>query len=212
MSMFRSFLIVGLLITAMGSSNAAGLIVNGSFEEASGIAPNSTLSPGATNLTGWTVIGSGNLIWCNSSTYCARPASDGVYSLDLTGLTNVAPYAGVQQEVATVIGTTYELTFSLAGRSDSFPVSVSATAGSTSASFQAGAALWETKSLVFAATDISTMISLIGESSGGQGLIIQLDNVSVSAIPELHTSSMLVTGLAALVALRRRRRTDPSKI
>ncbi|MBL8351130.1 MAG: DUF642 domain-containing protein, partial [Burkholderiaceae bacterium] len=126
-----------------GALRAQNLVSNGSFEvAAAGTLPNATLVPGATSLTGWTVIGSGNLLWCDSSSYCNRPAFDGVFSLDLTGLVNLAPYAGVEQAVATTVGRQYSLGFALAGRSDSVPVSVRASAGGASAVFQTASADW----------------------------------------------------------------------
>jgi Protein of unknown function (DUF642) len=190
------------VLTALPAS-AINLLTNGSFEVATGISSNATLSAGATNLTGWTVIGGGNLLWCDSS-FCSVPPSDGAFSLDLTGLTNVAPYAGVQQFIATLPGAMYELTFDLSGRSDSIPVSVQATAGTTTSLFSTPLATWSSRKLSFTATSSSTMISIVGVSAGGTGLDIQIDNAAVSAtqIPEPSRAALFLCGGLILIGSR----------
>ncbi len=204
----RTMASITLAVTLAFTTHAsANILVNGSFEQAANLNTNSTLAAGATNLTGWTVVGGGNLIWCNSGPYCARPANDGAYSLDLTGLTNVAPYAGVRQTVATQVGTAYELQFAIAGRSDSAPIALLAQAGDTAATFSNAGAAWQTKTLSFVASTASTSITLSGVSAGGTGLMLALDNVSLVAapVPEPGTWALMLGGVAALGALARRR-------
>ena len=190
---------IALLLPSIFSiqAEAVNLVQNGSFEIATNLAANSTLAPGATNLTGWEIFGSGNLIWCNSATYCARPAAEGTYSLDLTGLTNTFPYAGVSQAIATTVGTKYDLTFALAGRSDSTPVSVKVLAGSLAQTFSNASANWASQSLSFIAAASETPISISGLSAGLSGLIIQIDNVQVQAspVPEPASWALLVAGV-----------------
>jgi len=182
---------------------------HGSFEYATGIAPNSTLSPGATNLTGWTVIGGGNLTWCDSCPYCEVPASNGNYSLDLTGLVNMPPYEGVSQTINTVLGVQYQLLFDLSGRYDSIPVSVLATAGASSQTFtnsdlQEGFYGWATETLPFTGTGGPTVISLLGTFAGGDDPDLSIDNVIVT--PEPATWAMMLVGIAGLGAAMRRQR------
>ncbi len=207
-SALRTAVVLGAVLNFVTPACAINLVMNGSFETATGISPNDTLAPGATNLDGWTVIGGGNLIWCDSSSYCNRSPSDGIFSLDLTGLTNAAPYAGVQQAIATVPGTAYILTFDLTGRSDSLPVSVQASAGTATAPFANPSATWLTQTLPFIATAASTTISVVGTSSGGTGLDIQIDNVQVTAVPEPSTLAMLAAGIGVLLSTTRRRRSQ----
>jgi Protein of unknown function (DUF642) len=187
--------IVSTALPLLAMPASANLLANGSFESAAR-SPNSVIDVGSTDLTDWSVVGSGNLLWCDSSAFCARPAFDGSYSLDLTGLTNRAPYAGVTQSVATLVGETYELTFALAGRSDATPVSASATAGSVSAVFSNTTDSWETKKLSFVASESLTPITLLGLSAGGSGLILQIDDASLIAtpIPEPSTWALLLCG------------------
>lgn len=198
---------IGVLAVLSGSlvpaHSNANLLTNGSFEVATNLAPNSTLAPGATNLVGWTIVGSGNLIWCDSGFYCAKPAFDGVYSLDLTGLTNSPPYAGVAQIVTTLPGQVYDLSFALAGRTNNVPVSVEVHAGSVSQVFTNPTAAWVTQSLSFTASGAQTEIRIIGSVAGGQGLTIQLDDVSLAAIPEPITPALFLSGLL-LIAHRLR--------
>lgn len=205
----RTVAVIGLLamLSLPAALRAQNLVSNGSFEvAAAGTLPNATLDPGATNLTGWTVIGGGNLLWCDSSSFCNRPAFDGTFSLDLTGLVNQAPYAGVQQAVATTVGRQYSLGFALTGRSDSVPVSVKASAGGATSIFQTATADWVQHRLDFTALSSSTIVSIVGESAGGSGLALQLDAVSVvaSAVPEPATAATLLAGLAAVLAARLR--------
>jgi len=197
-----------LAILLAAPAGAINLLTNGSLEFATGISPNATLSAGATNLTGWAVIGGGNLLWCDSS-FCSIPPSDGAFSLDLTGLTNVAPYAGVQQSIATVPGTTYELTFDLSGRSDSVPVSVQASAGTTSSLFSSNLASWSSRTLSFSANASTTTISIVGISAGGTGLDLQIDNAAVAEtpVPEPTSAVLLLSGGLVIVSARRLQRS-----
>ena len=201
----KSLVLFTLTPLVLSPAIAQNLLTNGSFETAIAIAPNATLAAGATNLTGWTVIGGGNLLWCDSGPFCARPASTGTFSLDLTGLTNSAPYAGVSQSIVTAVGLRYQFTFDLAGRSDSIPVAVQATAGSTTGTFGNSTATWSSRSLDFTATSVATVISILGVSAGGTGLIIQINNASVvpSPIPEPSQWLLLACGGFAVLGVTR---------
>jgi choice-of-anchor C domain-containing protein len=91
----------------------AGLITNGSFED--GVDPGKfiTLHAGSTNLTGWEIT-HGNVDYIG---YYWQ-ASDGVRSVDLDGLYTAGRMA---QNIATVVGEEYELTFDLSGNPDGPP-------------------------------------------------------------------------------------------
>lgn len=209
----RLLLLGASLFVLSAPANAAQLITNGSFETATGIGSDVTLAPGATNLTGWTVIGSGNLLWCVNGGICSFAASDGKYYLDLTGLINVAPYAGVKQSIATLPGASYTLSFDLGARSDAVPVGLTASAGATSALFSTTSAGWTRHSLAFVATGATTLISLVGASVGGSGLALHLDQVSVvgDSLPEPADWALMLAGLGLVGAtLRQRRAVRPA--
>ncbi|MBL8352576.1 MAG: PEP-CTERM sorting domain-containing protein, partial [Burkholderiaceae bacterium] len=71
---------------------------------------------------------------------------------------------------------------------------------------QTASADWLQHRLDFTALSSSTIVSIVGESAGGNGLALQLDAVSVvaSAVPEPATAATLLAGLAAVLATRRR--------
>jgi hypothetical protein len=215
-----AFAAAALLSTA---SHATNLLTNGSFENPAGFVDNTgggamLLDPGATTMTGWTVIGSGSVLWAGpgSTVYMGGLSpSNGQYFLDLTGLTNQCPpigteCAGVTQTVSTVFGEVYQLSFDFGGRVDSTPVSIEVFAGAASQSFWTPVVTWTTETMSFIGTGSPTTISLVGTYAGGSGLELSLDNVVVtpSAIPEPSTWAMMALGFASLgfAAFRQGRR------
>jgi hypothetical protein len=106
--------VVGALAIAFLCSAAhANLITNGSFETP--LIPTggfTNFGTGSTSITGWTVVGPQASIVSGSYTSLGLrfPAEDGNQWLDLTGdLSNRAE--GVRQTVATIAGTSYNLSF-----------------------------------------------------------------------------------------------------
>jgi hypothetical protein len=145
------------------------------------------------------------------------------YALDLTGYTNGAPYAGVQQSVATTSGNTYALTFYLGAEINGVGTySIQACGGSTCQTFSVVIATatsgspqnsWTFETLDFTAISASTLISLLGTNSGGVQEYIGLDNVSlvdtgVSATPLPAALPLFASGIAAmgLFGWRRKRK------
>jgi len=214
-------IVLGIAALCMALNSHANLLVNGSFENGNFVPsePGSMLlSAGATDITGWTVIG-GGLAWDGPTNPYNLTASDGNYFLDLTGDYDAAPYGGVQQTIATTIGGQYELTFDI-GTSTTYdsnegsvpliPVSVLATAGSSSQLFTTttptGINQWESFSYDFTATSASTLISLQGQATENIQYI-GLDNVSVQLVPEPGTLALFAgSGLFALIGWRRSRK------
>ncbi len=177
---------VGGLLTA-SPVDARELVTNGSFE--SGTFNNNgqggdPLPLGSTDITGWTVI-SDEIAWINNvNAYSGVTATDGVFSLDLTGFTDFPPHGGVTQNLTTVIGQKYALTFDL-GVNTAYgsSVAVQASVGGVSSVFnfdapQAGQS-WSKKVVTFTATDVSTTLSLTGTQANQY---IGLDNVSVNEL------------------------------
>lgn len=195
-----------------GSAGATSILVNGSFEQGTTIAPAvfKYLPAGNTGVTGWTITG-------DSIDYIGSlwQASDGTRSLDLSG--NAA--GGVKQTFATVVGTSYTVAFDLAGNVTQAPSikSVRASAGSVTQDFTfditghtLGNMGWTTHSFSFTATSTTTTLafsSLNGTSASGPAL----DNVSVnptSPIPEPSTALLIGAGFLALAGAKRRTRAQ----
>jgi hypothetical protein len=211
---------------AAASAAHANLIVNFGFEE--GMHTNDgnnteILSAGATDITGWTVIGS-HVAWIEDPNPFGLQASDGIRFLDLTGYTAGAPFGGVTQTIATTPGLEYQLTFALGTYTTRWggpPVGITASAGSTSLTFTDlnphSSPTWTVYFVPFTATDTSTVITLVGSAGVNY---IGLDSVDVECIsstgcprtgvPEPATLSLLGLGLAILGITRRRdTRADP---
>jgi hypothetical protein len=176
------------------------------------------LPTGATDITGWTVIG-GGLAWDGTANPYNLTASDGNYFLDLTGDFDSAPYGGVQQTVATTIGQNYQLSFDV-GTSTTYDsdegsvpliaVSIQTTAGSSSdlvtTTIPDSINEWQPFSFDFTATSASSTISLVGQASENIQYI-GLDNVDLEAVPEPGTLTLLASsGLLVLVSCRRFRK------
>jgi choice-of-anchor C domain-containing protein len=184
---------------------------NGSFENGSG-APASltTLGPGDTSITGWSVTGNG-IDWIG--TYWM--AANGTYSLDLSA----GAAGGIEQTFDTVAGHDYSVTFALAGNgaggSTVKMVQVQATGGAqitysfdtTGTSYSAMG--WTTQTYSFTATGPSTTLSFTSLENSAYGPA--LDNVAVTDVtpvptPALSTWALLgLAGLLGLVAWRLRR-------
>ena len=177
------------------------LIHNGGFESAGGFSGGfETIGSG---LDGWTIGGTVDLI----NTYWT-PAS-GSYSLDLNG----GGAGSIWQSFATVVGRTYNVSFSLAGNPEGggdkfFYASVTAPVaftfeidGKTLANMG-----WVRKSFSFVATSGTSTLSFVGDpyhSYYGAAL----DDISViAAVPEPATYGMLLAGLGMVGCWARRRK------
>lgn len=207
--------VVAALIAGCGAAQA-NLLTNGSFElgslQNSGY---STETMGSTNMTGWTVVGD-NLAWFHSAFNGGElTASEGVKFLDLTNTTTGCnPCGGVEQNIATVIGETYALSFDLGSSSIyAVPSSITATmqivvggvVSQTFTSTASGANNWESFSKTFVASSANTTIRLVG--SFAQQDYVGLDNVSVVAtpVPEPGAWALMLAGLAAVGSVASRR-------
>jgi hypothetical protein len=229
---FRNALLTAAVVLAAGTGAAqANLLTNGSFETITNFVNqgNDTmlLPVGSTTMTGWTVNGTaaGNdgVAWIGPTNPFNITAQDGSYALDLTGYSNGAPYAGVQQSVATTSGDTYALTFYLGAEINGVGTySIDACGGSTCQTFSVVISTatsgtpqnsWTLETLDFTASGPSSVVSLLGTNSGGVQEYIGLDNVSlvdtgVSATPLPAALPLFASGLAGmgLFGWRRKRK------
>jgi hypothetical protein len=189
------FLVLALRLT----DARAGLVVNGSFEEATNAATLTyvSLSPGATNIPGWTTTNA-ELTWDGPQIGLTPPlsAAQGSDFLDLTGTHDASPYGAVFQTLATTIGQPYQVSFELGSDKyyDSYysggvlftapAVTVSlngAAAFSATNNFPTLSNYWHTWSFEFTASASNTRLMFTGASTARLAYI-GLDNVMVTAV------------------------------
>ena len=209
---------LSLFCGAAALSAQAAPFQNGSFETYTGAALGTfaNLPAGSTDLTGWTVVGTGGVDAIG--TYWT--AEDGAVSVDLSG--NGGAGSGVEQTFDTVAGTAYTVTFALSGNpvcaAPIKDLNVNATPGGVLSAYShdsTGTSLpaipWTTETYVFTATGTSTVLSFTTPNTSACGPA--LDNVRVVAnaavaVPALSEWSL---GLLALaiggLGMRLRRRT-----
>ncbi|HEY0766381.1 MAG TPA: DUF642 domain-containing protein [Steroidobacteraceae bacterium] len=221
-----------LSVASLGACAAAhaNLLGNGSFEQGTHTNDGNnteTFIAGATSMPGWTTTGA-FVSWIGDPNPFGLSAQDGKFFLDLTGYKAGAPFGGVTQTIATTAGQTYDLSFYLGSRTDIWggpPVSITASAGGTSALFTDNAhhdtSTWTLENLLFTAgAGSSTVITLAGAAGVNY---IGLDNVDVectsadgcsggggggTSVPEPATLTLFGLGMAALGIARRRRITS----
>lgn len=199
-------------------------IINGSFEQ--GISNDAygftTLNSGDTSITGWTV-GGDSIDWIGNY----WQAADGSRSLDLNGL---HPGSISQTLSGLTSGQTYAVSFELAGNPAGGPepktLSVAASAGSNTYTFNAtNTSLetmgWVTESFFFTANATSTLLSFTSTTTGFSGNETYpsafgpaLDNVSIAAVGETRATPLPAAlplfagglGVLGLLAKRRKRK------
>jgi choice-of-anchor C domain-containing protein len=203
--MNRILLTIAIVCLAVTPASAA-LFQNGSFEN--GLNPPtsgfSTLYGGSTDISGWTV-GGHSIDWIGDYW---QPAEGARNSVDLNGN---AP-GSISQAFDTTPGTTYRVTFAMAGNPDSGDryKDLRVTANGTSADYTFdilgkthSIMGWDTREFFFAAsgsqTTLLTFLSLETDAYGPA-----LGNVTVAPVPAPATIYLLVTGLIGLVGMRRR--------
>ena len=183
-------------ILANGAAGA-NLVDNGKFANVGKVYVENTsqgaddlLTPGATDIPGWTNVGgpngTGNEMWIqphNTYGLTSSPANPGGFFVDLTGEGPVQPYGGLEQSIATTAGQKYVMTFYLGGDSyyDAHPPVLIAHAGHASGSYTftpTGRNQWVRETLDFTAYGSSTVIKFRGKSYS-PNFYIGLDSVSV---------------------------------
>lgn len=204
-------ILFALAALATAVSAQAAIVTNGSFE--AGTAPGvfTTYGTGSPAISGWT-IGIGNVDYIGSY----WQASDGVRSIDLNGGT----IGTISQTIMLNPGSRYVLTFDMSANPDGglgrnpYDVAVGLTGVAPSAFSYAltGAnsrsnMLWSGRTLTFTAVNAATVLSFTSLQANGCCFGPALDNVSVSAVPEPATWSMLIIGFGLVgVGARRRNR------
>jgi len=190
---------------------AQNLVVNGSFENGAAINGGfRVVGAGDNSITGWNIT-SGSVDYIGNY----WQAADGVRSIDMSG--NGAGTLA-QQTIATTVGQEYLVGFWMAGNPDDAPSLKQLEAsfgGSQIFDFQTtpyvttrNNMLWEYKSFRTIATSTSTDLWFRSLNNTPYGPA--LDNVSVSAVPEMGGMINLASGLLAptlgVMVVRRRSR------
>lgn len=199
--MLRLCLTLGTAALFATGAHAAAF-QNGSFEAGSFVDTPPTdnidqLFAGSTAITGWTVIGGSDIAWERNGT-----ASSGLFSLDLTGYTDQAPYGGVRQTFDTVAGHHYALSYdvgNIASNNAAVSASINGVTIFTFVNPTAGGGTtptYRTGTTSFFANGAATQLDLLGVAGGDA---IFLDNVSVvdldaSGVPEPISWSMMIVG------------------
>ena len=200
--MMKKMLLAAVLVAGSFGTGHAATIINGGFEAP--VAVNSFDTLTGTQLTGWTIGGSIDLI----GTYW-EPA-EGDQSIDLNGDQQGSISQWITDLVANV---TYEISFAIAGNSDSAPTVKTMTvdvggAPSTYTFDTTGSDVplpmnWVYQTFTFTATGSSMLLTFASQDAGSWGMA--LDDVSIAAVPAPAGGLLLLGALGGLAALRRRK-------
>jgi Protein of unknown function (DUF642) len=201
----KNLIVAGVFMASAGLASAANLLVNGSFENPAGTSYAALPGSDAT-ITGWTTLNTG-VEWFNplASYPVLGAAADGVMVVDLAN--TIYSSGGIQQ-------TFYNLSFSLststfAGRGPVSAVDVTV-AGNTSTFTINNSAVpfaWTPIAYSFQASGATTTLSF-NNTQDAYTHFAFVDGVSVTAVPEPGEWALMLSGLAVVAALVRRRRVS----
>ncbi|MGO9097400.1 MAG: DUF642 domain-containing protein [Bryobacteraceae bacterium] len=219
--------LVGIVVLlALPMHAAADPIINGSFETpVMNPGTYQDFGVGSTGITGWTVVGDDSVSLVSGAftqESIAFVAEDGSQWVDLAGQSS-NNVEGVEQTVATTVGTTYTLSFWVGNVYDGGVYfgptsSVEAVLGGimgtpldtvTNSIIDPTEQSWEQFSFQFTASGTATTIDFLNQSPASNWNT-GLDNVQLTAngarVPEPGTMSLLGAGLILGLGLFRRRK------
>ncbi|CAM3290694.1 hypothetical protein SPAN111604_14870 [Sphingomonas antarctica] len=219
--MFKT-MIIAAAVFAVPATAATNLIGNGGFESPG--APNGGYLQGfGGNTDGfWTVTGNDVLVL--NTNYVENGitfnAFEGSNALDITGSGNTGPADGLYQDVATVAGRSYNLSFALGNGSDApqgatylLPSSIGLTIGGgvaqnfTNAAISPNGINWAIQNYRFTATGSTTRVAFTNNTPGGDNYA-GLDAVSLTAVPEPASWALMLGGFGLMGGAMRRRRSN----
>ena len=197
---FKQLAVVATLLLGSSLTHAASPIFSDDFN--SYVADQLNWTP--TALSGWTVSPNGTVDLIGAGGVLDFIPGNGSY-VDLDGTTSSSGL--FSNNVNLVGGTTYRLSFDLAGSHRESAETVNVNFGSTNASYSLNSAdPFSTLTLNFTpASNGSYSFSYL--NVGGDNVGALLDNVSVSAVPEPEIYAMLLAGLGLMGAMSRRRKS-----
>jgi choice-of-anchor C domain-containing protein len=220
-----SRLLAGLIVLCVGGTAAAAPFQNGSFESGT-VTPCNTFNISGAVITGWN-INVGNVDWEGPLPSCGWQSSSGNASLDMVG-SSAGGIGGIEQTFDTVPGTTYQVSFDMAGNTGAPPVikplDVTINGVTTHFTFDTtghtGSAMgWTTHTLLFTATGASSTIQFVSDVSASGGTLnagAALDNVRIGLpgaavaveVPLDWAQWLAALAIAALAATGLRRRAQ----
>ena len=181
--------------TCLGTQ-AATIVVNGSFESETG-----------TSITGWTV--TGGTISVETSFDVFSAASDGNNFLVYAGSAGTAG-GSISQDLSTIIGQQYRVTFDYgySRKASPFANAMEVTLGTSTPTIFNGVAttkdVFQSFEFLFTATGATTNIRFREQLSTQASTDAYLDNISVIAIPEPSRAILIGFGFLGLLLRRRR--------
>jgi len=203
-------------LTATAGASPSNLIQNGSFETTTTPVPTDGYltvdALDSTTIPGWTVVTpsvydtTGGSVDVVSSGYNGWGCEDGSNCIDLAGTTGVP--GGLSQDVATIPGAEYSLSFYSAVNGDQTPgvshtlgVTVNGSAVDTVTAVSAGTPLkWVQNTVTFTATSATSPIEFDDTTLGDQNQGPTLDNVSLTVVSDTITASPVTPPIPPQVA------------
>ncbi len=196
-----------ITLLSLPATAATNLIVNGGFENPTGVTTWTPFSPSV--VPGWS--GSNSVeIWRTG--FNGVPSYEGVQHAELNS-TGAAPFS-LFQDISTIAGQTYELSFAYRARansSESFRVQASNTGGDMLSQVIDDHVVgqWSTFTQTFLATSGLTTISFTSITPSGT-VANFLDDVRVSAVPLPAAAPLFASALGLFGFLQSRRRNKTS--
>jgi choice-of-anchor C domain-containing protein len=199
----KKVFIAAVLLILNTSLAQANLITNGSFETGATPGAYSTLYPGSTSITDWT-IESGSIDYIGY--YWS--AAQGARSIDLSGN---GP-GSISQVLATTPGYKYLVEFSMGANTDGgslykiLQVTAGTVFGDIFVSRTGQQLTWSDKYFIFTADETSTKLVFTSQENSAWGPALDNVRVTVNATPIPPAAFLLATGLIGLFGIQRKKR------
>ena len=194
---FKTVFTVAAITLLSGASNAAVNIVNNPGFEVPNIGMPVDGYMYTNSVPGWVVTGNPTVLF--NSTY--RPVFTGLQAVQIERNGDM-----LSQSLTTVNGQQYQLSFNWSTwwLNNTTVSTLEVTSGNVINTLMATGTAYSPQSWLFTAAGASTTLSFMNIGATGTSYP-QIDNVSVTAVPEPGTYAMLLAGLAAVGFVAKRR-------